>query len=162
MLSFEVEVPTPLRSPRRMLWWLKMWMMCLSFVHQLSHPSVGTCALGTFSSKDLCWSTSYINSGCSNTLGKEYEPKNNHKEKCVMKGHGSGAEDIGQKRSKNREQEIKEPAAVRNLFWLWFTRGGGNTPQSASPPPATRTPFVELQGVAGWWADFSPLGADCL
>lgn len=35
-----------------------------------------------------------------------------------MKGHGSGAEDIGQKSSKNREQEIKEPAAVRNLFWL--------------------------------------------
>lgn len=94
-------------------------------------PSVGTCGLGAFSSKDLCWSASYINSSCSNTLGKEYDPKNNHKEKCVMKGHGSGAEDIGQKSSKNREQEIKEPAAVRNLFWLWFTEGGGSTPQPA-------------------------------
>jgi hypothetical protein len=32
-----------------------------------------------------------------------------------MKGHSSGAEDIGQESSKNREQEIKTAAVVMNL-----------------------------------------------
>jgi hypothetical protein len=41
-----------------------------------------------------------------------------------MKGHGNGAEDVGQKSSKNREQEIKGPVVMWNLFWLWFPRGG--------------------------------------
>lgn len=113
-----------------MLWWLKIWMMYLSFVHQLSHPSVGTCALGTFSSEDSYRSTSYINSSWSNTLGKEYDPKNNHKEKCVMKGHGSGAGDIGQKSSKNRDPEIKEPAAWGTFF------GFDSRKEEATPSPA--------------------------
>lgn len=34
-----------------------------------------------------------------------------------MKGHGNGAEDVGQESSKNREQEIKGPAVARDLFW---------------------------------------------
>lgn len=50
-----------------------------------------------------------------------------------MKGHGNGAEDIGQRSSKNREREIKDPAVMRNLFWLCLTEGGGNVPQ---PTPA--------------------------
>lgn len=33
-----------------------------------------------------------------------------------MKGHGNGAEDIGQRSSKNREREIKDPAVMREPF----------------------------------------------
>lgn len=92
-------------------------MMCLFFVHQLSHPHLRTCALGTFSSKDLCSSTSYINSSCSNTLGREYDPKITIRSvswKVMAMGQrmlDRRVLKIGSKRSK------KGPAVARDHFW---------------------------------------------
>lgn len=100
--------------------------MCLSFVHQPSHPHVGTCTLGTFASNDLCWSTSYVNSGWSNTLGKEYDPKITTKRSVSWKVMATGQKMLDRSVLKI-EQEIKEPAVTRNLFWLWFPGGGGGS-----------------------------------
>ena len=133
-----------------MLWWLKIWMMYVSFVHQLSPPHLGTCALGIFSSKDLCWSTSYINSSWSNTLGKEYDPKITSRRSVSWKVMAVGQRmldgrvlNIGRKRSKDQqrqgafffgfESQKEEAAFPRPLAFCWTchshrpcrTAGGG-------------------------------------
>lgn len=63
------------------------------------------------------------------------------------------------------EQEIKEPAVTRNLFWLWFPGGGGGSTVSLLEPPAlpdTQAPIVERQGLGGWLAHLSVPSPDCL
>lgn len=64
-----------------------------------------------------------------------------------MKGHGNGAEDVGQESSKNREQEIKGPAVARD-----FSGGEGNIPQPARAFCLTSHSqlLTERQGVGGW------------
>lgn len=70
-----------------------------------------------------------------------------------MKGHGSGAEDVGWESSKYRAQEIKGPAAARGLFFLALShrrRRQHSLGRSPSAGPATHTALAELQGVGGW------------
>lgn len=68
-----------------------------------------------------------------------------------MEGHGNGAEDIGQKSSKNREREIKDPAVMRNRFWLCLTKEEATFPSPLlrSARPATHTLLAELLGLGG-------------
>lgn len=71
-----------------------------------------------------------------------------------MKGHGNRVEDVGQKSSKNREQEIKEPVVMRNLFWPWFLGGGEEEAALGcllipSALPATHRSAAESQGWEG-------------
>ena len=68
-----------------------------------------------------------------------------------MKGHGNGAEVIGQKSSKNREREIKDPAVMRNRFGFASHEEEATFPSPLlrSARPATHTPLAELLGLGG-------------
>lgn len=131
-----------------MLWWLKIWMMYLSFVHQLSHPHLGTCALSIFSSKGLYWSTSYINSSWSNTLGKEYDPKITVGRSVSWKVMAMGQRmldgrvlKIGSKRSKDQQRQ--------GTFFLALShrrRQQHSLDCSPSAGPATHTLLQNCRG----------------
>lgn len=110
-------------------------MMCLSFVHQLCHPHVGTRTLSTYSSRDLCWSASDINSGGSDTLGKDYDPEITTRRSVSWKVTAVGQRMLYRGVLKI-VQEIKEPAAMRNLFRLWFPGGGDGENGSTQPAGA--------------------------
>lgn len=45
-----------------------------------------------------------------------------------MKGHGNGAEDIGQRSSKNRSARDQRPSSNEEPFWLCLTEGGVTFP----------------------------------
>ena len=131
-------------------------------VHQLPHPHVGTCPLGPFSSKDLCWSTSYINSSCSNTLGKEQDPKITTKRSVSWKVMAMGQRildrrvlKIGSKRSKTQQQ-------WGTFFGFDSQKGEATFPSSVFCPPCHSRPAGRTPGMGGWWARSSALGADCL
>lgn len=76
-----------------------------------------------------------------------------------MEGHSSGAEDVGQKSSKNREQEIKETAVVKNLSGF----GSQEKEQPASPTIHRSFPQYPQSFCRSWdgVALASVLGFDC-
>lgn len=164
MLSCEVVVSTPLSSPSRMLWWLKIWMMYLAFVHQLFALLWEHVLWVLFQARTCADPPHTLIPAVVILWERNRIPKITTRRSVSWKVMAVGQRildrrvlKIGSKRSKNQQQwgtffgfdSQKEEATLPSLF-------------VASAPPAAPTPLVGLQGVGGWWACFSPLEADCL
>lgn len=164
MLSCEVVASTPLSSPSRMLWWLKIWMMYLSFVHQLFTLLWEHVLWVLFQARTWADLPHTLILAVVILWERNMIPKITTRRSVSWKVMAVGQRildrrvlKIGSKRSKNQQQ--------------WGTVFGFESPKEEailsgllvpSAPPATHTQLVELQGVGGCWAYFSPLGADCL